>query len=155
MWRFSGVCPPLYRVIYFLAFSSLQTNALIVVCGEMFNATILLQGSCLIAMERDSTVHILNQNVWLTRKVKEAISGGIQLYCLPCAIWLQYKLTPGWILLLESQRWPRALYQACFDPDSFWPAICCHIFLTEQDDKYTQGLMLKCCVLWSETDFDL
>lgn len=79
------MCPPLYRVIYFLAFSSLQTNALIV-CGEMFNATILLQGSCLIAMEHDSTVHILNQNVWLTRKVKEAISGGIQLYCLPCAI---------------------------------------------------------------------
>lgn len=106
-------------------------------------------------MEHDNAVHILNQNAWLTRKVKEAISGGIQLYCVPRTIWLQYKLTPGCSLLLESQRWPRALYQAWFDPDSFWPAICCHIFVIEQDDKYTQDLTLKCYILWSETDFDL
>lgn len=39
----------------------------------MFNTTNLLRGSCYIAVEHDSVVHISNQNVWLTRRSKKQL----------------------------------------------------------------------------------
>lgn len=79
MWRFSGLCSPLYEI--FLHFCLIQTKTVILpklwilwVWGERtFNTTNLLRGSCYIAMEHDDMVHISNQNVWLTRRSKKQL----------------------------------------------------------------------------------
>lgn len=121
MWRFSAVSPPLYRMpSYLLAFSlssnkNSNTTLIVISLGmgwedvQYYKSIMKQLLHCHGTWQHDTYFY---SKYLVNKKVKEAISGGIQFYCVPCIIWLQYKLTPGRFLLLESQRWPRALYQA-------------------------------------------
>lgn len=121
MWRFSGVCTPLNEMLYYLL-------AFLPHANNRCNTTLIVSPLGVrwedIQYWRSVKRQLLHcHGTWwhgtyswskclVNKKVKEAISGGIQFYCVPRTIWLKYKLTAGQFLLLESQRWPRALYQA-------------------------------------------